>query len=251
LFTLVGGILLLGLPGFALVSLFDIILTPFVRHKSDYPADTIWPIAVIYSLVFPWLCFGTMLLLEKFLPGFTGGKSVLAATLCGFTILFIVHALFFTPERLSREKDASLAVQYAQGKNTGEQERQQPSTLLLSAIDLMAPASELMATDTTQKKNVANYTARFHKAFLETVEDRDKLIINDKQGEYAEQIDKEIAALGSTPENWTAEDFEKNPTWIKIRKLSWSLATSIDPKETLFKHYINYPVNRLLARIGL
>lgn len=123
--------------------------------------------------------------------------------------------------------------------------------LLFSALDLLSTPSELTGKDNNSKKRVTLYAGYFRKSFADEVQNRDRFIISDKQAELAKDIDKELAALGNAPESWTEKDFETNPKWGKIRKLSWKLAMSINAKETLFKYYINYPINRLMMRFGL
>ena len=91
------GLLTLGLPGILWFELMDRTLVPWVARPRGWPTphgDTVWPTAIGYSFVAPWIAFGVFLALKKLRPSVSSvlwAPAVLAATLAALVALHLVH----------------------------------------------------------------------------------------------------------------------------------------------------------------
>ncbi|OVE76691.1 hypothetical protein BVX98_05255 [bacterium F11] len=94
----IGGILLLGLPGAALM---EWVLDPVVEALVAGPlrwakphGDTVWPMALLYTVATPWLCFGLFLIIGKTSLSHVRPWNFVALSTLATALLFLSHIVF-------------------------------------------------------------------------------------------------------------------------------------------------------------
>ncbi len=89
------GFVLAGLPGGALMELLNLIIDPLIAKPLNWTAphgDTIWPTAIIYTLLTPWVSFGIYLAGQR-LVGSSINPWIYVPSLT-FACLIIFHIIF-------------------------------------------------------------------------------------------------------------------------------------------------------------
>lgn len=91
------GVLAIGLPGMGLYALLDFITNTFVARPVGWKVphgDTVWPTAIAYSLLTPWIAFATSLVTQRLA---TVGRPLLVATgttTATFFVMLVIHVVY-------------------------------------------------------------------------------------------------------------------------------------------------------------
>lgn len=109
LISILGFFPLMGAPGFALISLFQWLISVLTDTPYDVEyGDSTWPMAIMYAIAFPWVVFVSYTAIKR-LPaafqGFCRGKrGILLAGVVALLGLFAFHAAFCNPEDIRAER---------------------------------------------------------------------------------------------------------------------------------------------------
>ena len=91
------GVLAIGLPGMGLYALMDYIINTLVARPAGWGVpggDTVWPTAIAYSLLAPWIAFATALVTQR---QWTLARPLLTATgtiTATFAVMLVIHVVY-------------------------------------------------------------------------------------------------------------------------------------------------------------
>lgn len=113
LVSILGFFPLMGAPGFALISLFQWLISVITGAPYDVGyGDSTWPMAIMYAIVFPWVVFAAYMLVKhlsvRFGKDINGRRGVLLACLLSVLGLFAFHAVFCNPATVRAERERLL-----------------------------------------------------------------------------------------------------------------------------------------------
>ena len=83
------GLLAVGLPGGVLMKAMDLLVDPLIAKPLGWRSahsDSTWPAAIMYSVLTPWVAFGTYLCIKKFCS--VKSTLVLSLTVTAVTLAF-------------------------------------------------------------------------------------------------------------------------------------------------------------------
>ncbi len=91
------GLLTIGAPGMGLYAVLDFIVNTLVARRASWAVqhgDTVWPTAIAYSLLAPWIAFASYLVTQRLWTLVRPLLVATATTTATFFVMLVVHIVY-------------------------------------------------------------------------------------------------------------------------------------------------------------